>query len=85
MLHKVAFWLSTEVIAVCLDNSTAKAYLGNQGGTASLFLSSLACCILKLADKHHITLIPAYTPILLNVEADYLRLIWFPSGTCFLT
>ena len=38
----------------------------------SLFLSRLACWILSLADKHGITLIPAYIPTHLNVEADYL-------------
>ena len=57
---------------LALDNSTAKAYLCNQGGTVSPFLSKLTCQILSLTDKHGITLIPAYIPTHLNVEADYL-------------
>ena len=72
MLHKMAFCLSGKVVALHLDNSTAKAYLCNQGGTVSPFLSSLACQILSLTNKHSITLIPAYIPNHLNVEADYL-------------
>ena len=55
-----------------MDNSSAKAYLCNQGGTAFCFLSRLACHILNLADKHGIPLIPTYIPTHLNVEADYL-------------
>ena len=42
VLHKMAFWLSGKVVALHLDNITAKAYLCNQGGPASLFLSGLA-------------------------------------------
>ena len=38
------------------NNSDAKAYLCNQGGSATLLLSRLACHILNLADKHGITL-----------------------------
>ena len=60
MLHTVAFLLSGEVVALLLDNSTAKAYLHNQVGTASQYLSRLACHILNLASKHGITLIPQY-------------------------
>ena len=86
MLHKMAFRLSGKmVVALHLDNNTAKAYLSYQGGTASLFLPRLACCILNLADKHGITLIPTYTFSHLSVEANYLsqgRLV--KSGTCFL-
>ena len=33
MLHWIAFWLSGKVVVLHLDNSTAKAYLCNQGGT----------------------------------------------------
>ena len=72
MLHRMAFHLSGKVVALHLDNSTAKAYLCNQDGTVSPFLSRLACWILSLTDKHGITLIPAYIPTHLNVEADYL-------------
>ena len=42
-----------------------------KGGTLSPFLSRLACQILSLTDKHGITLLPAYIPTHLNVEADY--------------
>ena len=72
MLCRMAFHLSGKMVAVHLDNSTAKVYLCNQGGTMSPFLSMLACWILSLTDKHGITLLPAYIPTHLNVEADYL-------------
>ena len=72
MLHGMAFHLSDKVIALHLDNNTAKTYLYNQGGTVSPFLSRLACWILSLTDMHGITLIPSYIPTHLYVEADYL-------------
>ena len=72
MLCRMAFHLSGKVVALHLDNSTAKAYLCNQSGTVSPFLSRLACRMLSLTTKHCITFIPAYIPTLLNVEADYL-------------
>ena len=76
MLHRMAFYLSGKVVALHMDNSTAKAYLCNQGGTVSPFLSRLACQILSLTDKHGIILISAYIPTHLNVEADYLSWDW---------
>ena len=72
----MAFCLSGKVVALHLDNSTAKAYLCNQGGTVSPFLSRLACQILSLTNKHGITLLPAYIPTHLNVEADFLSQDW---------
>ena len=72
MLHRMAFCLSGKVVALHLDNSTAKAYLCNQGGTVSPFLSRLACQILSLTNKHGIILLQAYIPTHLNVEADFL-------------
>ena len=72
ILHRMAFHLSGKVVALHLDNCTAKAFLCNQGGTVSPFLSRLACWILSLTDKHGITLLPAYIPTHLHVEADYL-------------
>ena len=69
---RMAFCLSLKVVALYLDNSMTKAYLCNQGGTVSPFLSRLVCQILSLTDKHSITLFPAYIPTHLNVEADYL-------------
>ena len=71
MLHRMAFHLFGKVATLHLDNSTAKAYLCNQGGTVFAFLFRLACPILSLTDKHSITLIPAYIPTHLNVEANY--------------
>ena len=71
MLHRMAC-LSGKVVALHLDNSTAKGYLCNQGGTVSPFLFRLACQILSLTNKHGITLLPSYIPTHLNVEADYL-------------
>ena len=76
MLHILAFHLSGKVVALHLDNSMAKAYLCNQGGTMSSFLSRLACQTLGLTNKCGITFIPAYIPTHLNVEADYLSLDW---------
>ena len=61
MLHRMTFHLSCKVVPLHLDNITAKAYLCNQGGTVSHFLSRLACQILSLTNKHGITLIPAYS------------------------
>ena len=80
MLCRMAFCLSGKVVALHLDNSTAKAYLHNQGGTVSPFLSRLACRILSLTNKHGITLLPAYIPTHLNVEADFLSLGSAASG-----
>ena len=74
MLCKIAFHLSNKVAAFQFNNNFAKAYFRNQGGTTSLFLSRVACCILNLADKHvkhGVTLIPIYIPTHLNVEAKY--------------
>ena len=74
ILHRMVFCLSGKVVALHLDNSTAKAYLCNQGGTVSPFLSRLVCQILSLTNKHGITLLPACIPTHLNVEANYLCL-----------
>ena len=62
MLHRMVFYLSGKVVALHLDNSTAKAYLCNQDYTVSPFLSRLACLIQCLTDKPGITPIPAYIP-----------------------
>ena len=68
--------LTGKVVAFHLDNSTAKAYLCNQGSTVSPFLSILAFQILSLTGKYGITLIPAYIPTHLGMEADYLLQDW---------
>ena len=80
MLCRMAFHLSGKVVALHLDSSTAKAYLGNQGSTVSPFLSRLACQILSLTDKYGITLLPAYILTHLNVEADFLSWDQAASG-----
>ena len=70
VLGKMAFQLSSKVVALHLDHSIVEAYLQNQGGTASLFLSRYLFCILNLVNKHGITAIPANIPSHLSVEAD---------------
>ena len=72
MLHRIAFCLSEKVVSLHLDNSSTKAYLCNQVGTVCPFLSRVACWILSVTDKYDFTLIPAYIPTYLNVEANYL-------------
>ena len=72
MVHRLAFYLSCKVVALHLDNSTATAYLCNQGVTVSPFFSSLACQILSLTDNHSITFIPVYIPTHLKMDTDYL-------------
>ena len=72
MLYIVVFQLSGKVIALPLGNIAVKAYLSNEGGKASPFLSRLGCCILKLANMHVITFIPTYIHIHLKVETEYL-------------
>ena len=74
--HRMSFLLSGKVVALHLDNSTAKADLCNQHGTVSPFPSRLACQILSLSNKHGITLIPGYIPTDLNMEANYLSQDW---------
>ena len=74
MLCKMAFHLSGKKFASSLDDSNTKAYLCNQGGIASHFLSRISCCILNLVNKHGILLIQhTYLPTHPNVEAIYCR------------
>ena len=42
MLHRMAFQLCGKMVTLHVDNNTAKAYLCNQGSTASLFLLTLS-------------------------------------------
>ena len=68
-------WLSTYLVRwlPCIwITALQKVYLCNQGGTVSPFLSRLSWQILSLTDKHGITLIPAYIPTHLSMEANYL-------------
>ena len=78
VLCRMAFCLSGKMVALHLNNSIAKTYLCNQGGTVSPFLCRLACRYC-LTNKHSITLILAYIPTHLNVQADYQfqsQLLW---------
>ena len=63
MLCRLAFCLSGKVVALHLDSSTEKAYLSKHSGSVSFSYHT------GLPD---ITLIPAYIPTHLNVEANYL-------------
>ena len=71
-LQAVVLCLSGKFVALHLDNITDKADLSDQIGRVSQFLSILACCLLNLANKHAVTLIPANKLTHLNVETDYL-------------
>ena len=68
----MVFYLADEVVPLGLDNITAQTYLCDEAGTVLPFLFRLICCILNLADRYDITLISAYIPTHLNLEADYL-------------
>ena len=54
------------------DNTSAVAYLRNQGGTKSLAMNDLATDICLWSEKRGMTLVPRYLPGHLNVLADYL-------------
>ena len=54
------------------DNTSAVAYLRNQGGTKSLAMNDLATDICLWAEKRGMTLVPRYLPGHLNVLADHL-------------
>ena len=73
ILHRRAFYLSGKVGALHLDSSTVKAYLCNQGGVVSPFLSRQAGQILSLTNKHGIHLLPPYIPTHLKVDANYIH------------
>ena len=86
MLHRIAFCLSSRVVALPLENSTAKAYLCNEGGTVSHFLSRLACQILSLMTsilllliQHTFLPISMWRPIICP-GSDASRVASSPSG-----
>ena len=54
------------------DNTSAVAYLRNQGGTKSLVVNDLATDICLWSEKRGMTLVPRYLPGHLNVLADHL-------------
>ena len=57
MLCRMVFCLSGKVVPLLLDNTSAKTYLCNQGGTVSL--SRPDSCIFNPANKHGISIIQA--------------------------
>ena len=59
-------------VALMSDNTSAVAYLRNQGGTKSLAMNDLATDICLWAEKRGMTLVPRYLPGHLNVLADHL-------------
>ena len=59
-------------VALISDNTSAVAYLRNQGGTKSLAMSDLATDLFLWAEKRGMTLIPRHLPGHLNVLADHL-------------
>ena len=59
-------------VSLFADNTTALAYLQNQGGTHSSLLNSVAQAILRLCESHRIRLVPQFILGRLNVMADSL-------------
>ena len=59
-------------VALMSDNTSAVAYLRNQGGTKSLAMNDLATDICLWSEKRGMTLVPRYLPGYLNVLADHL-------------
>ena len=80
MLHKKLFKLSGKVIALFLENSTAKSYLCNQDGIVSLFLSRLVPTFWIWLTSMVLLFISAYIPTHLNVVLT----ITGKVGSCFL-
>ena len=64
--------LSGLTVAILSDNTTALAYLKNQGGTISPTLNSLAQEILRWAEEKDIRLIPQFVMGERNIVADVL-------------
>ena len=59
-------------VAVFADNTTALAYLQNQGGTRSAVLNQTAQDLLRWAEPHSVTLLPQFIMGRNNVLADAL-------------
>ena len=59
-------------VTLMSDNTSAVAYLRNQGGTKSLAMNDLATDIGLWSEKRGMTLVPRYLPSYLNVLADHL-------------
>lgn len=57
-------------IEICMDNTTAVAYVNKQGGTKSIALSSLAGELSNWCEVRKISLTASHIPGILNVIAD---------------
>ena len=64
--------LRYQSVSLFADNTTALAYLRNQGGTPSSLLNSVAQAVLRLCELHQVRLVPQFIPGRLNVLADTL-------------
>lgn len=64
--------LQGKVVAVLSDNTTALAYLKNQGGTRSLPLLEISTVLLQWCLLNLITLVPRFIPGVRNIRADWL-------------
>ena len=71
-LHHFAPQLVDSTVAVFVDNSTAIAYLRNQGGTRSPLLNSIAQSILRWSELIPVSLAPQFIKGKDNVLADSL-------------
>ena len=76
--------VQNSTVAVYADNTTALAYLRNQGGSRSAVLNQTAQDLLRWAELHSISLLPQFIMGRNNVLADSLSLVhirfWVPSG-----
>ena len=64
--------VQNSAVAVYADNTTALAYLRNQGGTRSAVLNRTAQDLLRWAERHSISLLPQFIMGRNNVLADSL-------------
>ena len=64
--------IQNATVAVYADNTTALAYLRNQGGTRSAVLNRTAQDLLRWAERHSISLLPQFIMGRNNVLADSL-------------
>ena len=64
--------VQNSAVAVYADNTTALAYLRNQGGTGSAVLNWTAQDLLRWAERHSISLLPQFIMGCNNVLADSL-------------
>ena len=71
-LRKFETSVRSRNVAVLTDNTTALAYLRNQGGRTSFSLVAEARDVLVLAERLQATLLPAFVPGDMNVVADRL-------------